>query len=90
MREKMESSAAEETEPVVLENDEVEVLKEEQFTTYRQVIACNDQEDVPRILTEMHSTIVAGKFTGKLIMNCSQGSVNNITTEEVAKVKLAD
>lgn len=67
--------------------EEINVTKEEQFATHRQIITPEGKETIVPILTTLHDVLTLGKFRGKMIVNYNQGGVTNIMTEHVANVR---
>jgi len=62
---------------------ELNVVKDEEFATNRKVIVPENQDQVAEALVAIHDECVAGKFTGKITVNYSQGGVPNILTEHI-------
>jgi hypothetical protein len=62
---------------------ELNVVQDEEFATNRKVIVPENQDQVAESLVAIHDECVAGKFTGKVTVNYSQGGVPNILTEHV-------
>jgi hypothetical protein len=67
----------------------IEVTREEQFVTYRQVITLKKRECVGAALAYLQSRLHEGKVTGKVLcMNLGQGGINSVVTEQTGKIRI--
>jgi hypothetical protein len=64
----------------------IAVKAEKQFATYQQVVEPGPNPE--STLADLFRKMAETNFTGKLIVNLSQGGCTNIITEQVAKIKL--
>ena len=62
---------------------DLNVVKDVEFATNQQVIVPRTQDEVAEALVAIHDECVESKFTGKVIVNYSEGGVPNILTEHV-------
>lgn len=67
----------------------IEIIKEEQFVTYRQVIRLIDKDKVGAALAYLQSRLHDGRVTGKvMLINMSQGGINQVQTEQTGKIRI--
>lgn len=62
---------------------ELNVVKDEEFATNRQVIVPVSQQTVLDEIAAIHAEISANKFTGTVTVNYNQGGVTNMTTTHI-------
>ena len=62
---------------------ELNVVRDEEFATNQKMIVVKDQDQVSEALVAIHEECVAGGFTGRVVINYSQGGVPNILAEHV-------
>lgn len=78
-----------ETVPAIEQELGIEVIREEQFVTYRQTIALRNKERVGAALAYLQSRLHEGKVTGKVLcINMGQGGITQIQTEQTGKIRI--
>lgn len=67
----------------------IEVIKREQYITYRQTIALKKKEHVGAALAYIQQRLHEGKITGRVLMvNMNQGGITQIQTEQTGKIPI--
>jgi hypothetical protein len=67
----------------------IEVVKREQYVTYRQTIALRKKERVPAALAYLQQRLHEGKVTGRVLcMNMNQGGICQVQTEQMGKIRI--
>lgn len=67
----------------------IEVVKAEQFVTYRQTIALRKRDKVGAALAYLQSRLHEGKVTGKVLcLNMNQGGITQIQTEQTGRIRI--
>ena len=57
---------------------EIQVVKSEQFGTYRQTIRPATQEQIPAIVDALHKILRLKRFTGVITEHWNQGGVRTL------------
>lgn len=66
----------------------IEVVKAEQFVTYRQTLALRNREKAGAALAYLQQRLHEGKVTGKVMcMNLNQGGICTVVTEQTGKIR---
>ena len=67
----------------------IEVVKAEQFVTYKQIIALRKRECVGAALAYLQQRFHEGKVTGRVLcMNMNQGGICQVQTEQTGKIRI--
>ena len=62
--------------------DEIPVIKSEQFATYRQHIRPSSQSQLSALLSALIEALRLKRFTGQVVMKINQGGVREIITDQ--------
>ncbi len=66
----------------------IDVVKSEQFVTYRQTIALRKPECAGAALAYLQQRLHEGKVTGRVLcLNMNQGGICQIQTEQTGKIR---
>ena len=77
-----------ETVPAVERELGIEVVKSEQYVTYRQTIALRKPERAGAALAYLQQRLHEGKVTGRVLcLNMNQGGICQIQTEQTGKIR---
>lgn len=67
----------------------IEVVKREQFVTYRQTVRLTKKEHAAAALAYLQQRLHEGKVTGKVLcQNMNQGGITSVVTEQTGRVPL--
>lgn len=64
---------------------ELNVVRDEEFATHRQVIILTAGTNLMEALSAINTECSVGKFTGSVTLNYNEGGVTNITTHHVKR-----
>lgn len=67
----------------------IEIVKREQFVTYRQTVRLTKKDRADAALAYLQKRLHEGKVTGKVLMqNLNQGGISSVVTEQTGRVPL--
>jgi hypothetical protein len=67
----------------------IEVVRAEQYVTYRQTISLRKREHVGAALAYLQQRLHEGKVTGKVLcINMNQGGITEVQTEQRGKIRI--
>ena len=65
-----------------MQEDEIPVVKSEQFATYRQHIRPSSQSQLSALLSALTEALRLKRFTGQVVMKVNQGGIREIITDQ--------
>ena len=67
----------------------IEIVKREQFVTYRQTITLRKRECVGAALAYLQQRLHEGKVTGRVLcVNMNQGGITQVQTEQTGRIRI--
>jgi hypothetical protein len=77
------------TVPAIEKELGIEVVKSEQYVTYKQTVALRKKECVGAALAYLQQRLHEGKVTGRVLcMNMNQGGITQVQTEQTGRIKI--
>jgi hypothetical protein len=67
----------------------IEVVKSEQYVTYKQTVSLRKKECVGAALAYLQQRLHEGKVTGRVLcLNMNQGGITQVQTEQTGKIRI--